>query len=160
MLGHSYSEFRSFIHSTITATLAGTPLEEFLPDRMHYTPQEVVLTLVASTVSGLFTIDALLVEFSNPDAKQDVQHWGAGSSPIAGSVVLVRNLVPPSGKAPAWNGVSQKIRPFNLIPNCQPEESCRLFEAGSGIPLSGAGLHRFLVAYQVTSSGRRVAPTF
>ena len=117
VVGHSYSEFRSFIAPTLAATLAGSSLAEFLPDRMHYTLQKVVLALVASTVSGTFTINDLLTEFSEPDAKRDVQHWGEGSSPIAGAVVLVQDLVPPSGKAPPWNGVGQKIRPFNLIPN-------------------------------------------
>ena len=84
---------------------------------MHYTLQEVILTLVASMVSGLFTPVALVAEYSVPDAKQDVQQWGEGSSPLAASVPLIRDLVAPSGKAPPWNGVSLKIRPFNLIPN-------------------------------------------
>ena len=75
VLGHSYSEFRSFISPTLAATLAGSPLAEFLPDRMHYTLQEVVLTLVASTVNGTFTVGDLVAEFSEPDAKRDVQRW-------------------------------------------------------------------------------------
>ena len=100
VLGHSYSEYRSFISPTLAATLAGSDLAEFLPDRMHYTLQDVVLTLVASAVNGTFTVGDLVAEFSEPDAKRDVQHWGAGSSPVAGSVLVVRDLVPPSGKVP------------------------------------------------------------
>ena len=121
VLGHSYSEFRSFISPTlaIAATLAGSSLAEFLPDRMHYTLQEVVLTLVVSTVNGTFTVSDLVAEFSESDAKRDVQHWGKGSSesPVAGAVLIVRDLVPPSGRAPPWNGVSQKVRHFIIIPN-------------------------------------------
>ena len=117
MLGHSYSEYRSFIApiATLAVTLAGSDLAEYMPDRMHYTLQEVALTLVASAVNGTFTVGDLVAEFSEPDAKRDVQHWGAGSSPIAGAVLVVRDLVPPSGKVPPWNGVSLKVRQFNII---------------------------------------------
>ena len=100
VLGHSYSEYRSFIAPTLAVTLAGSDLAEYLPDRMHYTLQEVALTLVASAVNGTFTVAELVAEFSEIDAKRDVQNWGAGTSPIAGAVLVVRDLVPPSGKVP------------------------------------------------------------
>ena len=60
VLGHSYSEHRSFIGPTLASTLAGSDLADYLPDRMHYTLQEVALTLVASAVNGTFSVPDFL----------------------------------------------------------------------------------------------------
>ena len=84
-LGSAYSSNKSLLFTTLSTSYAGTVFyEPILQGSLHYTLQEVLVTLAAGCAvtsatgrGGLWKREEIVQEFAWPDAKRDVTHVGA-----------------------------------------------------------------------------------
>ena len=124
-LGSAYSQHKNLLLTTLMTSYAGTVLyEPILQNSLHYTLQEILVTLVAGCSvssstgrSGLWKREDIVQEFAWPDGKRDVTGWGQGDVPLALAIGVIRDLVPPTSKAPTWSQVATIVRRFSIIPN-------------------------------------------
>ena len=106
-------------------TYVGTEFyEPILQSSLHYTLQEVLVTLAAGCAvpisagrAGLWKREEIVQEFAWADGKRDVTCWGQGDVPLALAIGVIRDLIPSSSKAPTWSQIAAIVRPYSIIPN-------------------------------------------